>query len=621
MSRPRPVGEGSTPGGAPSGRGPPAAGPGAEPIDKGTPASYLPAVVQRRMSTLDGPLEQPEVDAIPGALLFADVSGFTALTELMAARGPAGVETLTRTLNDYFGRLIEVITEYGGDVLKFAGDALVVGFAQGQEPGARPRAVLRAAACALAAQRTLAGYTSEEGVALSLKIAVSAGRLTCAYLGGVWGRWEMIVLGRPLAAAGDAAESCDPGAVVLSSGAWELVASQCAGQDVGGGVMRLQSIAPWPQAHPIVRPVLSDAAAQAAWTFLPGAVRSRLQQGLGLWLAELRRLTVVFVTLPGHPGDVSLSRSQELMVRLQQQVYRVEGSVNKISVDDKGLSLIAALGMPPLSHEDDPRRGLTLALAIREILAEMGFECAIGVTTGRVYCGVIGSDQRCEYTLIGDAVNLSARLMVASRTRHGFVLCDQATRDAAEQFFAFEAVEPLTLKGKKQPIQAFKPAPRARPRARRRKPLVGRVRERALIVAALDQLEGGVSSVVWIEAGAGVGKSHLVAEARVLAEQRPGVRVLHGEADAIEKATAYIAWRGVLLGLLDLEDTPDLAECARAVAARLAPHPRPLSLAPVLEDIVPLGLAPNDTTGRLVTEGRVWLPSGSTGWASPSSSR
>jgi hypothetical protein len=77
----------------------------------------------------------------------------------------------------------------------------------------------------------------------------------------------------------------------------------------------------------------------------------------------------------------------------------------------------------------------------------------------------------------------------------------------------------------------------------------------------------------------------------------------------------------VLLGLLDLEDTPDLAECARAVAARLAPHPRPLSLAPVLEDIVPLGLAPNDTTGRLVTEGRVWLPSGSTGWASPSSSR
>jgi class 3 adenylate cyclase len=62
-------------------------------------------------------------ERFPAAVLFADISGFTALTEHLAQQGPAGAEILTRELNTYFGRLIDLITIHGGDVIKFAGDA------------------------------------------------------------------------------------------------------------------------------------------------------------------------------------------------------------------------------------------------------------------------------------------------------------------------------------------------------------------------------------------------------------------------------------------------------------------------------------------------------------------
>src|ERR1043165_6623964 len=89
-------------------------------------ASYVPRLIQKRVLLNPEPISTPIGDSFPSVVLFADISGFTALTEKLAQRGPAGVETLARILNDYFGKMIDVIHEYGGDVVKFAGDALIV---------------------------------------------------------------------------------------------------------------------------------------------------------------------------------------------------------------------------------------------------------------------------------------------------------------------------------------------------------------------------------------------------------------------------------------------------------------------------------------------------------------
>lgn len=568
-------------------------------------ANYVPMVVLQRMAELGGALQEARVDTLHGALMFADISGFTALTERLAARGPAGIELLVRRLNAYFGSLIEVIVAHGGDVLKFAGDALVVHFTEQGELAddavSRREAVLRAAACALAVQRAVAAEQDvEEGLSLSLKVSVAQGKLACAFLGGVRRRWEMVVSGAPLLDAGDAAGKCTPGWVVLSPWVWQLIAADATAEPAGGGVMRLLRINRQPAVAPLPLPALSEAAAQAAWTFVPYAIRARLSSGQGDWLAEMRKITVIFVTLPGHISDGGLLRTQELMTRMQTLVYRVEGSVNKISVDDKGLSLVAVLGMPPLSHEDDPRRGLLLALEMHELMLRMDLTPSIGVTTGRAFCGVIGNVRRREYTMIGDIVNLSARLMVASA---GDVLCDQATRDGALDHFEFEPMTALALKGKAAPVVVYRPLRRSTRRAQASNRFVGRSAECTIFNEALRRLDNGESAAYLIESEPGIGKSRLLGEVHTLAAER-GLRRLQGEADSIDRESAYVAWRGLLADLLGLEGVTAGGVLTPAGLARLNELPSRRERAPLLNAILPLGIAETDVSRALEGEAR-----------------
>src|SRR5678816_4794819 len=88
-------------------------------------ASYVPKLIQNRVIANPTPIEAPVAEVLQTAVLFADISGFTLLTERMAEKGPTGVESLARILNEYFGQLIDIIHDYGGDVVKFAGDAVI----------------------------------------------------------------------------------------------------------------------------------------------------------------------------------------------------------------------------------------------------------------------------------------------------------------------------------------------------------------------------------------------------------------------------------------------------------------------------------------------------------------
>ena len=88
-------------------------------------ASYVPKLIQNRIVADPSPIESPVTEEMPAAILFADISGFTPLTERLVEKGPTGVEALARILNEYFGELIDIVHEYGGDIVKFAGDAAI----------------------------------------------------------------------------------------------------------------------------------------------------------------------------------------------------------------------------------------------------------------------------------------------------------------------------------------------------------------------------------------------------------------------------------------------------------------------------------------------------------------
>jgi class 3 adenylate cyclase len=114
---------------------------------------------------------------------------------------------------------------------------------------------------------------------------------------------------------------------------------------------------------------------------------------------------------------------------------------------------ILVFGLAPLAHEDDARRAVLAALDIRSRLTSMGHACAVGVASGRAFCGSIETSTRSDYAVIGDPMNLAARLM---QTAKDGVLCDDKTHQLARHV-RYERRSVIPAKGKADPVVVWSP--------------------------------------------------------------------------------------------------------------------------------------------------------------------
>eukprot|EP00750_Incisomonas_marina_P033014 INCI9521.2.p1 GENE.INCI9521.2~~INCI9521.2.p1 ORF type:complete len:1299 (-),score=212.67 INCI9521.2:1295-5191(-) len=202
-----------------------------------------------------------------------------------------------------------------------------------------------------------------------------------------------------------------------------------------------------------------------ARSFIPNAIYQQLAAGYSSnhLVAEMREISVVFVKVSGlsvhAPGEHVLSNMQQMMLAVQESTYLFEGSINKLLIDDKGLLVVIGFGLPPLAHEDDPLRAVAAACELRHRLSfavdSPGLITHVGITTGEIFCGVVGNHVRREYTVMGDLVNLSARLMGTAGPNS--ILVDETTAMRCVRHVQFHTVPPLQVKGKVRPVQPFTP--------------------------------------------------------------------------------------------------------------------------------------------------------------------
>lgn len=576
-------------------------------------ASYVPFLVVQRGLDPFAIYDQPQVDHFPAATLFADISGFTTLAEQLAQRGPVGAEILSALLNNYFGQLIECVLLNGGDVVKFAGDGVLAVWNVRNTKDNLETAILRATQCAIEIQGRLNDYAPSEVARLFMQIGIGAGELFTIHLGGVNfqdkngnqlpPRWEVQLTGTPLTQMNKATGVARPGEVLLSPEAWELVRQKCRGKLREGGNVNLSAVLEPPEPAILFLPETSPEAELRIRSYIPETVLARLNTGQSDWLEELRRITVLFINLPtfNFSEKGTLEKAQSLLQELQKIIYHYEGSINKLSVDDKGATLVAGFGMPPLAHEDDPVRGLKAALTIQAKMQELGYRKPIGVSTGRVFCGLVGNEMRREYTIIGDVVNLAARLMQASEDE---ILCDTATFHASQSNFNFESLSPITLKGKRGLVAVFRPTETVKRDSRQFNTLIGRKKEllplEEKLVVLKTEKQGGV---ILIEGEAGIGKSRLVQELiRKAGEMR--VTVFSGAGDSIEKSTPYYAWRSIFSQLFDLEVLAEPEDRRRHILDLLELEPDLLKLAPLLNTVLMLDLPENEITTQITGQAR-----------------
>lgn len=154
--------------------------------------------------------------------------------------------------------------------------------------------------------------------------------------------------------------------------------------------------------------------------------------------------------------DEAMKDVHTIMCEVQKSVYKYEGAINKFLMDDKGSTLIACFGLPPGAHEDDCERGVLAALSICDKLFDMGMSASCGLTYGRVFCGIIGNRVRREYTVLGDSVNLSARLMQRATIEGGGVLVDSCVASACNPSLCFTELNPISVKGKMDAVKIFR---------------------------------------------------------------------------------------------------------------------------------------------------------------------
>jgi len=287
---------------------------------------------------------------------------------------------------------------------------------------------------------------------------------------------------------------------------------------------------------------------------------------------ERKQVTVMFADISGFtamsekldPDDVR-SMINACFARLGTVIDRYDGHIDKFIGDE-----IMALFGAPIAHENDPERALRAALAMMMALEQFNMEYAdqlpqplalhFGLNSGLVITGGIGAGQRQDYSVMGDTVNLAARLEDLSEA--GEILVGAETHRRTAPLFDFETLPPVQVKGKTQPVQVHRllrakavHGGQIRGIEGLTSPPVGRDDELAQLNRVLEKFYQNQGGVVAVSGEAGLGKSRLVHELRQLSmEQSPGRSAIWAEGHALSHGenAGYLMARDMLRHVLGL---------------------------------------------------------------------
>ncbi len=537
-----------------------------------------------------------------GTMMFADISGFTAMSEKLSQLGKEGAEEITAIVNRFFAALLEVTDHYGGDLLKFGGDALLVFF--GGESH-----VLRACLAALQMQDTMSRFsetvTSQGVFRLRMTIGLGNGPLFMANLGSEESM-EFAVMGPGLAQMAQAEDRASAGEIFIDAETYDAAGDQAITDQTRDGFHRLVGFQEsnldlsGVQENPLETlpppPMGDDSSAAGSpppggtgggevtlrWIadmvrridalalFLPPGLMDKIKlepERIAIG-GEYRPVTVIFANFYGIDEiiqELGAGRSAEVtailnahFTTMRQIIAKYGGVVNKVDSYAVGHRIMALFGAPR-AHIDDPERAVRAALEMQEAMAtfaELNTSCGlfclkqrIGINTGLVFAGNVGSLTRQEYSAMGDEVNLTARLMAVAT--EGQVIVSQSTARQSGGAFLLHEQEPVRVKGKSLPVHNYEALglQEHRVRADYKRPLIGRDDEWQTIHALTDLGLAGETQVLTIFGDAGLGKSRLLEEVTAHWTEEHGALSISASCPSFGRHTPYLPWLDLLRAL------------------------------------------------------------------------
>ena len=447
----------------------------------------------------------------PGTFMFADVSGFTALSEKLQAKGGVeGVEILTQIINDYFAKMLEIIAKSDGQLLKFAGDALLAFFPERMNE--RMDEAEKAIRTGLRMQRSmqesfqpiqnplLNELFGEHDLELSMSIGISRGDLFEALVGNTTQR-DHIIQGSLPGMAEKAEEAGIRNDVIvddalsqtfedkftmaeMAPGFYQIVDDL--GDDLGDFEFHIPrrrrassgSLFGVLEIDPLEEIEKELARVQTVACYVASEVVNKLAITAEHVTSENRPATVIFSHVSGFAEMLTDWGADELprVVTILSRYYSIVqgiissygGVLTRTDPYKNGFKMLITFGAP-VAHPDDPERAVLTALEIQKqltlfnerLLDELPpqfhrkpfIEQRFGVTHGQVFAGEAGWRARREYTVMGDDVNLAARLM--GKSQFGTIFVSARVWSRTAELFEYEILEPMALKGKTNITQAY----------------------------------------------------------------------------------------------------------------------------------------------------------------------
>ncbi|MBE7473750.1 MAG: hypothetical protein DPW09_38905 [Anaerolineae bacterium] len=595
-------------------------------------------------------------DRAHGTALFADISGFTPLTEaLVKELGPRqGIDELTQQLNRVYDAIIAEVDRCGGSVIFFSGDAITCWFddsermkAEGgrmkEENSSFTRSVhpsaFRAVFCALQMQQAMlpfAAITTPSGVQVSLgiKVAVAAGPVRRFLVGNPAVQLLDVLAGQTLDRMARMEHLAQKGEILVGP---EIVAQL--GNQLEVTEWRVESEAKaeakeqiavitgltfqpsnLPTLHPPTPPTFqpsnpptlqpsnlptfqpSNLPTPLLRSWLQPAVYERLKAGGGRFLAELRSAVALFISFHGldYDEDDAAGDKLDAYIRWVQDILsRYDGTILQLTIGDKGSYMYLSFGAP-VSHGDDASWAVAAALELRDPPQALNFIGAIrmGLSQGRMRAGAYGSQTRRTYGVLGSEANMAARLM--SRAAPGQILASKQVAEAAAKNFQFAYLETSPVKGRTEPIPMFE--------------VVGRqaVRPYLMIPAPaenkpfewtplFDAVLAGQGQVARLDSPYGPGQENPLAALKRQALER-GFQIGQG---SCQEQVSYSPWREIFRARFGLAAAPQEKEdrtawtkyqISQVETAIAALNPDWLPLLPLLGDLLDLPIPDNDTT-------------------------
>lgn len=546
---------------------------------------YLP----RLIATWDRRERHRTVDA---TVVFADVSGFTPLTERLSQAGKVGAEQLTEIINGAFTEMLSVARLEDGDLVSFGGDAQLLLFTGDEH-------ARRALTAAHEMQAALDTFQREHSpVPLAMSVGVATGPVTMTIVGRT--QREVLLIGPTMDLMAALEGVAEAGDVLASPATYELVEAACRGDAKGPGFLLAEPPEPadaddddweddddwvddddgWDDDGGSTSTDTTQGSSSAAVGFsgdeLAAFVPALLRPELLLTGAEgeHRRCVTAFLRAQGvtellerDGADVVVEALDRLVEHAAIAAADLGVTLLSSDVDKGGAKFILTAGVPGAVPDAEER---ILRVARRIVDLDTPLRLHMGVTVGDVFSGDLGATFRRGYTVMGDAVNLAARL--AGTAQVGQVITLAEVVEASRTVFDTVELPSVSLKGKSlpvTPISVGRVLGTGSAGGTDEVPLIGREQELQILDQVHQALTSGGRALVDVVGPIGIGKSRLLASLR----QHEDVRVLIGECEQYEQDTSFHVVRILLRHLLGLValDEAEQTEVLQAEVERLAP--------------------------------------------------